>query len=1571
MALDKYTNKKTIDSSGQSRGEFIESKDNALIKIRTDNKIFNQNPVGFGDDLGLDDFSPNGGSIETGTTKDFIETHIYDTDGQYLAYNSTDPNRVSEKYTDSGVLPITYTHQAGVINLNLAEETRKLGYTQGKYITTTNVLQTVLSGNVYIDEISPSRKEIRIRPVDGRFQDDYFQKYHILNEFYFFGIKSKLIEKISEVLALDVDFNNDGGVNVLDLVTAINTFNSPQFAIDNGLVDVNGDPLELDTGDFQVIIDYILYKILNGGNSFDISDINNIVAKPNPFVVLQDGIAGGDEEERLFNVMKEQFNETARKLMDAKSIQQVDSEKLNFFANFGENNLQLITNWMVDDVKYPEWPFSIILKLYKPLPTGIEVRHQFELVESYSKPLIEKINLVGFPEVEEELINLGPYNEKLIGQFSYDAPSQASDFESYNDLLSVNPDTSTKIINTYLSQSIGDVKVNVNYNEFENFINFSSITERLENFKYKLKLIETYDNKISELTSVSSSEVSSISFLNKKNTLIGALDGYEKHLYYNSSSGDYSDGNTQINFSSGSSEWNTYPWPTTFPKTTSTYPYTLASIHSTTGKEWMEGAIVSASAYDRDNAKSLRNNLPLHIREDDYNNQFVLFMDMIGQHFDILWSYVNHMTELHQRDEGVFEGLHKDLIYHVGKSFGLKFRNGGDLFELWKAGVGENIYKEGLVNVSASVVTLTSGGSWDTYFNSGSIFIAEANLNSSSFTSEVREVVHNSASLVSPFTGEATDKSYALSYTISGSQDESLSEDDASKEIWKRILNNLPYLMKSKGTSRSIKALLSCYGIPQTLLSIREYGGPTPAETNNPSLFVEEVLTYGLNYTGSNQYSTLPWTASSKEIVPDTIQLRFRPTGQYASSRTTRLFQLGDGEKPKFDLRLLPSSTASLGRVAFRLSGSDGYKSISSSKLPLFNNEDGESWLTTLIRTSSSDASNVAQTYKLFVQKAVGDRIPFKSETSLVFDASDSASYKSSYTASGNLTIGSDGSTYDSNFSGSIMGIRLWSSPLSESVIDNHTRAPFAYNGNNTSAFYNDLEFYQRFNKRIDHDVYPYAENLAYKTTYTSSMTMVNFGESKKAYKEIEIENHFETPNIGPNRYSNNKIRVETAKLDGQLSPFNRREQRAYDYAPVDSPKLGVYFSPTQPINNDIIADLAGISTDDLIGDPSDRYEETYVGLNTLRDLYFKRYDALDKFQAYIRLIDFYDKTLFEQIKDLIPERAHESVGLLIEPHILERSKYAYKRPSVEEPNFDDNIQEPQKILTGSLNNPEGTLGPVASWSGDFEHIQGTTPEVIQTTIGSLEFDEGIIVDEPYAPTSSFDSLRSTLSNVPTKDASSTYYDLNSILDGDKASISESLFSDNLSDTINMSTDHFKISSENVTGNSQVASYPFRGEVNTSAGYKTSHFDTMRYTGSHGDDEHLMPVIMNQRLSHKYLITTNSIDNLTIGYSVDNSKTGDSRATNGYGQQFLSNNYEFVTATHFSASEFNGQKSGFVPAEYQPSHEYSIQMMNLRYEGCKNTIDTTTDGKEPIEVFETSPSQLVVSNTGGNTLSVN
>jgi hypothetical protein len=99
-----------------------------------------------------------------------------------------------------------------------------------------------------------------------------------------------------------------------------------------------------------------------------------------------------------------------------------------------------------------------------------------------------------------------------------------------------------------------------------------------------------------------------------------------------------------------------------------------------------------------------------------------------------------------------------------------------------------------------------------------------------------------------------------------------ITHEDQTNIVWRRIINNLPYLLKTKGTERSIKAMMSIYGIPQTLISIKEYGGPT-IESNKPTL-VEDRYYYKANFTGSN-WIELPRQQVTSSLglvkVPDTI----------------------------------------------------------------------------------------------------------------------------------------------------------------------------------------------------------------------------------------------------------------------------------------------------------------------------------------------------------------------------------------------------------------------------------------------------------------------------------------------------------------------------------------------------------------------------------------------------------------------------------------------------------------------------------------------------------------------------
>ena len=101
-----------------------------------------------------------------------------------------------------------------------------------------------------------------------------------------------------------------------------------------------------------------------------------------------------------------------------------------------------------------------------------------------------------------------------------------------------------------------------------------------------------------------------------------------------------------------------------------------------------------------------------------------------------------------------------------------------------------------------------------------------------------------------------------------------------------------------------------------------------------------------------------------------------------------------------------------------------------------------------------------------------------------------------------------------------------------------------------------------------------------------------------------------------------------------RLSVDYRTEESSYDITvPIDSNKVGVFFSPTDVINRDIIESLADIDFDQEIGDPRDEQELFYRGLRKLSDSFFQKYKGTNNFWDYMRLIKYYDQAIFEQIK--------------------------------------------------------------------------------------------------------------------------------------------------------------------------------------------------------------------------------------------------------------------------------------------------------------------------------------------------
>ena len=116
----------------------------------------------------------------------------------------------------------------------------------------------------------------------------------------------------------------------------------------------------------------------------------------------------------------------------------------------------------------------------------------------------------------------------------------------------------------------------------------------------------------------------------------------------------------------------------------------------------------------------------------------------------------------------------------------------------------------------------------------------------------------------------------------------------------------------------------------------------------------------------------------------------------------------------------------------------------------------------------------------------------------------------------------------------------------------------------------------------------------------------------------------------------------------------------------------------------------------DYIGDPAQRFSgNIYPDLNNLSEEYFKKYIKQYDLVDFVRLIKFFDNSLFKMIKDFIPARTSLASGLVVKQHLLERNKYP--QPQVSSSN--------ESELTGSIDMVEIEGGA----GGMFNEFNNTT----------------------------------------------------------------------------------------------------------------------------------------------------------------------------------------------------------------------------------------------------------------------
>ena len=836
-----------------------------------------------------------------------------------------------------------------------------------------------------------------------------------------------------------------------------------------------------------------------------------------------------------------------------------------------------------------------------------------------------------------ETIRLYPFEDAELGDPILRQPTEQSiDYinnsktgqRSQEDIYTDNNFLSSSLFNELQSGS-KSAEINVDYNEYKNFSTFGSVEKRLQNFRTKLIQYEAYSLESASFAvkATTTSSVYDSAIAKNEELKNGILNNFDHYEKY-------------LYYQSSSAESSSFglQFDNSWPKTNSSKPYTLADVTASAATTWYNNNITSASLYDQNNPNRLVNLIPEHIIRDSENQPFVDFLDMVGHYFDNFLIYIKAFEDTYDRRESLTEGLSKDLVWTISDAFGWKQPSGKELVELHRYIKGYQL------------------------------------------------------------SGSATSSTYEV-YSEE-------SEKDIEREIWGRVLSSMPYILKRKGTKESIEALVNSYGIPPTLLRINEYGGPDVKEYQ-PTFDIRQRFTRALDFTNS-QYIQTQWKETSGSLrTPDTIEFRFR-----AASSSNQVLVAKD---QRFAVRLIDEGSISdnKGKVEFLISSSLGTTSVTSSLFPVFNNEFWSVGITreksagydfTTDRTIEYNTTESLQ-YNLFVKQyeAGRSKILYDSSTSMTLSGSTASTGLTSslqngqWTASGDVFFGSTGSFGDLGveFTGSLQEIRYFNAPLTESAFNNHTAAPKAINGNHASASFTDLVFRLRLddNKNLStsSDLMNTApDRITFSQTSSAYQSGSAVGFSANTFSNIEQEEKALTPNVGQ-KLSNSKVRIEQNWIPSGsgLSVDYRTEESSYDTAPIDSNKVGVFFSPTDVINRDIIESLADLDFDQEIGDPRDEQELFYRGLRKLSDSFFQKYKGTNNFWDYMRLIKYYDQAIFEQIKKVIPARTKFNFGVVVEPTILERPKeILHKGTSVELVNKTGEINISQTEATQSFRRP-------------------------------------------------------------------------------------------------------------------------------------------------------------------------------------------------------------------------------------------------------------------------------------------
>lgn len=545
-------------------------------------------------------------------------------------------------------------------------------------------------------------------------------------------------------------------------------------------------------------------------------------------------------------------------------------------------------------------------------------------------------------------------------------------------------------------------------------------------------------------------------------------------------------------------------------------------------------------------------------------------------------------------------------------------------------------------------------------------------------------------------------------------------------EIYKNIYNNIIKIYRSKGTSKSFRNLLHCFGVDENLVKINLYANDLEYSFddrykhstiikkalvfNDPDRF-ESTVYQKQDASNPNSIGYLPGAALLKNygftfeagiIFPKKFQkesfLYF--DFPYLTSSLFGVHQSSNGTWASTD-----NADIQVFAIRDELESNKTRFAISSSCLSVFVTSslvkevyENEKWNFALSLRQEKDFAydTTGSTTTDYILELYGTNyIQDVRQNSVLLTASVSqAAAENYFTANKMIYAGA----HRENYTGSVQqytdinlfSVRYWNNYLDNETIDMHCKDQTSFGAKDPTGYRyaevrnaDTLALFWEFETVTGSDsgLYPLGSSndndAGFSVPDLSSGSLdLLYVDPISPYTKYQFDGRGDLfmrneTEIVKNQYLPNATRVLPESLTSdELTVIASRDDEIYkkDQVPVNH-YFAIEKSMFQVISQDMLGWLGTVKDfNNLIGLPQYRYEQSYRNLNVLRQLFFRNVENEPDFDKFMEFYKWIDDAIYVAVLQIVPVSMDivDDVFNIYESHILERNKYCHKLPTIE-----------------------------------------------------------------------------------------------------------------------------------------------------------------------------------------------------------------------------------------------------------------------------------------------------------------